>query len=144
MFIFIVFMIFRVGDHGDIFYWGLGPLPPTTTTTTTSVTTVTPTTTTASNGIYYNICELTLNIYLFVIFSEFERNIFLGKLLHSQATEDKESFRSSDCVLSERDENDLVFGIMTTVGYWFITIVLMIGLILGDRPKMTVNNNIFI
>merc|ERR1711997_1108843 len=77
-----------------------------------------PTTTTASN--------------------EFERNIFLGKLLHSQATEDKESFRSSDCVLSERDENDLVFGIMTTVGYWFITIVLMIGLILGDRPKMTI------
>merc|ERR1712062_25994 len=68
----------------------------------------------------------------------FERNIFLAKLLHSKAAEDKESFKSSDCVLSERDENDLVFGIMTTLGYWFITIVLMIGLLLGDRPKMTI------
>ena len=61
-------------------------------------------------------------------------------MLHSKAAEDKESFKSNDCVLNERDENDLVFGIMTTVGYWFITIVLMIGLILGDRPKMTVIN----
>jgi len=72
-------------------------------------------------------------------FSAFQRNIFIEKLLHSKAAaEDKESFKSSDCVLNERDENDLVFGIMTTVGYWFITIVLMIGLLLGDRPKMTI------
>ena len=77
-------------------------------------------------------------------FSAFQRNIFIEKLLHSKAAaEDKESFQSSDCVLNERDENDLVFGIMTTLGYWFITIVLMIGLILGDRPKMTVIDNIY-
>ena len=44
-------MIFRVGNGGDIFYWGLGPLPPTTTTTTTAATTTTTaaaTTTTAA------------------------------------------------------------------------------------------------
>ena len=76
--------------------------------------------------------------HLFVVLSGFERNIFLEKLLHSKAGADKESFKSSDCVLNERDENDLVFGIMTTVGYWFITIVLMTGLILGERPRMTV------
>merc|ERR1711953_1521372 len=116
VFVFIVFMIFRVGDGGNIFFWGLGPLPPTTTTTTTATTTATTTTTNTS----------------------FERNIFLEKLLHSKAAADKESFKSSDCVLNERDENDLVFGIMTTVGYWFITIVLMTGLILGERPRMTI------
>merc|ERR1711953_348865 len=117
VFVFIVFMIFRVGDGGNIFFWGLGPLPPTTTTTTTATTTPATTTTTNTN---------------------FERNIFLEKLLHSKAAADKESFKSSDCVLNERDENDLVFGIMTTVGYWFITIVLMTGLILGERPRMTI------
>ena len=36
-------MIFRVGNGGDIFYWGLGPLPPTTTTTTTAAATTTTT-----------------------------------------------------------------------------------------------------
>ena len=41
VFVFIVFMIFRVGNDGDIFYWGLGPSPPTTTTTTTTITTTT-------------------------------------------------------------------------------------------------------
>ena len=81
---------------------------------------------------------LTMIRHLFVVLSGFERNIFLEKLLHSKAAADKESFKSSDCVLNERDENDLVFGIMTTVGYWFITIVLMTGLILGERPRMTV------
>jgi len=136
VFVFIVFMIFRVGNGGDIFYWGLGPLPPTTTTTTSTITTTTTpaiATSKAQTG--------------------FERNIFLDKLLHSKVAEDKESFKSSDCVLNERDENDLVFGIMTTLGYWyvkiskiysgiisarFITIILMIGLLLGDRPKMTI------
>merc|ERR1712062_77279 len=121
VFVFIVFMIFRVGNDGDIFYWGLGPSPPTTTTTTTTITTTT-----------------TAAIATGKAQTGFERNIFLDKLLHSKAAEDKESFKSSDCVLNERDENDLVFGIMTTLGYWFITIVLMIGLLLGDRPKMMI------
>ena len=149
VFVFIVFMIFRVGDGGNIFYWGLGPLPPTTTAATPTTTTATTTTTTTTTEGYNQNCKY-LTIYIFiilisVIFSAFERNIFLEKLLHSKAAaEDKESFKSSDCVLNERDENDLVFGIMTTVGYWFITIVLMIGLLLGDRPKMTVINNIYL
>ena len=78
------------------------------------------------------------SILHFHILSERETNLFLEKLLQSRNVEDKETFKSSDCFLSERDENDLVFGVMTTVGYWFITIVLMIGLILGDRPKIMV------
>jgi hypothetical protein len=32
----------------------------------------------------------------------------------------------------ERAENDLIFGVMTSVGYFFITIVLMIGVIMGE------------
>ena len=51
-------MIFRVGDDGNIFFWGLGPLPPTTTTTTAATTTATVTTTTTTtasqNGIIIN------------------------------------------------------------------------------------------
>ena len=127
VFVFIVFMIFRVGDHGNIFFWGRGPQPstntPTTTITTptslsTSTSTTTTTTTTSPGG-----------------------SPFLEKLLQSRNIEDRESFKSSDCSLSERDENDVVLGVMTTVGYWFITMVLMVGLILGDRPKITVNVN---
>ena len=123
VFVFIVFMIFRVGDHGNIFFWGRGPQPstntPTTTITTpTSTSTSTTTTITTTSG-----------------------SLFLEKLLLSRNIEDRESFKSSDCSLSERDENDVVFGVMTTVGYWFITMVLMVGLILGDRPKITVNVN---
>ena len=53
MFVFIVFMIFRVGDDGNIFFWGLGPLPPTTTAATTTAT-ITTTTTAAQNGIIIN------------------------------------------------------------------------------------------
>ena len=125
VFVFIVFMIFRVGDHGNIFFWGRGPQPstntPTTTITTPTSTSTTTTTTTTSN--------------------QPANNPFLEKLLQSRNIEDRESFKSSDCSLSERDENDVVFGVMTTVGYWFITMVLMVGLILGDRPKITVNVN---
>ena len=46
-------MIFRVGDDGNIFFWGLGPLPPTTTAATTTAT-ITTTTTAAQNGIIIN------------------------------------------------------------------------------------------
>ena len=40
--------------------------------------------------------------------------------------------------ISERAENDLIFGILTSVGYFYITIVLMVGIALGDRQKFTV------
>ena len=122
-------MIFRVGDHGNIFFWGRGPQPstntPTTTITTPTSTSITTTTTTTTT----------------TTITPTGGNPFLEKLLQSRNIEDRESFKSSDCSLSERDENDVVFGVMTTVGYWFITMVLMVGLILGDRPKITVNVN---
>ena len=41
-------------------------------------------------------------------------------------------------IYDERPENDLVFGVLTSVGYFFITIVLMIGVIMGDDQKYTV------
>ena len=41
-------------------------------------------------------------------------------------------------IYDERPENDLVFGVLTSVGYFFITIVLMIGVIMGDDQKFTV------
>ena len=41
----------------------------------------------------------------------------------------------------ERPENDLVFGVMTSAGYFFITIVLMIGVVMGDRQKYTVSRS---
>jgi len=105
-----------------MFYWGLGPqqpLPATTSTPSPSTTTTATTTTTSAPS------------------KSGENNIFLEKLFQSR-NEKQESYKSSDCSLTERDENDLVFGIMTTVGYWFITMVLLIGLVLGDRPKITV------
>ena len=40
--------------------------------------------------------------------------------------------------MTERAENDLVFGILTSGGYFFIIIVLMIGHIMGDMQKITV------
>jgi len=65
-FVFIVFLLFRVGQNGDAFYWGTGA-----------------------------------------------------------------------AAISERAENDLIFGILTSVGYFYITIVLMVGIALGDRQKFT-------
>merc|ERR1711872_213747 len=60
VFVFIVFMMFRVGDSGNMFHWGTGFMsitnspstispPPTTTTTTTATTTTTTTITTPTN-----------------------------------------------------------------------------------------------
>ena len=43
-------------------------------------------------------------------------------------------------VYDERPENDLVFGVMTSVGYFFITIVLMIGVIMGDNQTYSVRS----
>ena len=44
-------------------------------------------------------------------------------------------------VYDERPENDLVFGVMTSAGYFFITIVLMIGVIMGDNQSFTVGES---
>ena len=41
--------------------------------------------------------------------------------------------------MSERAENDLVFGTMTSAGYFYITIILMIGIVLGDNARMSVS-----
>ena len=48
---------------------------------------------------------------------------------------------SPSYVYDERPENDLVFGVMTSAGYFFITIVLMIGVIMGDNQSFTVGES---
>ena len=40
----------------------------------------------------------------------------------------------------EQAENDLIFGIMTSVGYFFISLVLMVGVVMGDRQNYTVSS----
>merc|ERR1711976_391348 len=52
VFVFIVFMIFRCGSSGDLFFWGTGPVPynPPSNTTTTASTTESPTTTTTTQS----------------------------------------------------------------------------------------------
>ena len=40
----------------------------------------------------------------------------------------------------EQAENDLIFGIMTSVGYFFITLVLMLGVLMGDSQNFTVTS----
>jgi len=129
VFVFIVFMMFRVGDSGNMFHWGTGFMnitdspstisPPQTTTTTTTTTTSTTTTTTTAN----------------------QKNQFDHFLdPHSSAgRDDIDPYidGSPSYVYDERPENDLVFGVMTSAGYFFITIVLMIGVIMGDNQSFT-------
>ena len=83
--------------------------PPQTTTTTTTTTTSTTTTTTTAN----------------------QKNQFDHFLdPHSSAGRgdiDPYIDGSPSYVYDERPENDLVFGVMTSAGYFFITIVLMIA-----------------
>ena len=97
--------------------------PQTTTTTTTTTTTSTTTTTTTAN----------------------QKNQFDHFLdPHSSAgRDDIDPYidGSPSYVYDERPENDLVFGVMTSAGYFFITIVLMIGVIMGDNQSFTVGES---
>eukprot|EP00092_Neocalanus_flemingeri_P029445 GFUD01031972.1.p1 GENE.GFUD01031972.1~~GFUD01031972.1.p1 ORF type:complete len:214 (-),score=53.80 GFUD01031972.1:33-674(-) len=128
-FVFIVFLLFRVGRGGDVFYWGAGPqlvtepLPTTTTATTTATTTTTTTlatTTTTSNAAFDK----------FLDESEFEQK-------YNDEFVSPDPYATPELFMSERAENDLIFGILASVGYFYITIVLMIGILMGDRQKFT-------
>ena len=150
VFIFIVFMIFRCGSSGAIFFWGKGtgenfitnPPPPTTTTKLTTTTTSTSTTTTTTTTTTSTTTTTTT-----------QSGGRLAKVLGIGSLEDLEiklpeqefdPYASSGAYnLPEQAENDLVFGIMTSVGYLFITICIMIGIIMGDfsgddAPRFTV------
>ena len=39
----------------------------------------------------------------------------------------------------ERSENDLILGLLVSPGYFFITLVLLVGLALGDESEYGVN-----
>jgi len=109
-FVFIVFLLFRVGHKGDIFFWGLGPYPDLVPTDPPSTISPPNTTTTSSSPFQ----------------SEVKHEGFVYPEPYAAAP-----------FMSERAENDLIFGVLTSVGYFFITIVLMIGIVMGDKQKYT-------
>ena len=119
---FIVFLLFRVGRGGDVFYWGAGPQVPTVATTATTTTTMVTTTTTQPTGVL-NFDDLEIELKFPGSFGYPDPYVEPGMFL----------------TLTERAENDLIFGVLTSVGYLFITIVLMIGILMGDRQKYTVS-----
>eukprot|EP00091_Calanus_sinicus_P024846 TRINITY_DN9140_c0_g1_i1.p1 TRINITY_DN9140_c0_g1~~TRINITY_DN9140_c0_g1_i1.p1 ORF type:complete len:123 (+),score=23.99 TRINITY_DN9140_c0_g1_i1:140-508(+) len=100
-FVFIVFLLFRVGRGGDIFYWGAGPQYPTTTTpattTTTTTTSTTTTTTEAPTGAPFTGKN-------FFADSDFE-------LKYPESFVEPEPYiEPGFLTLTERAENDLIFG----------------------------------
>ena len=119
-------MIFRVGDHGDIFFWGRGTglhhvptrAPPTTTTTTT---TTTKTTSDTTNPKKVNISQIDSLVNESIEKSEKQYNT------------DVETYKVTNNGFTQKAEDDLVIGIMTSAGYFFILIILMVGIALGDN-----------
>ena len=134
-----MFLLFRVGQGGDVFYWGPGPRYPTTTTsstvpppTTTTTTTIAPSTTTTTTTTTSTTPSSTAGPAPFQ-----QPELVVGDLggvfaYHPQPRE------GTELVMTERAENDLVFGVLTSVGYFFITIVLVVGILMGDKQKYTV------
>ena len=147
VFVFIVFLMFRVGDSGNMFHWGKlsdaqrswnlkkqifsgtgfltitdSPPAPSTSTSppTTSTVTTVPTTTSQSRT---------------TAAKQFDQHIDVHS---SVGRGGMDPYIAGLPVYDERPENDLVFGVLTSVGYFFITIVLMIGVIMGDDQRYTV------
>ena len=44
----------------------------------------------------------------------------------------------NEATFNERDENDLIFGTFTVTGYFFINIILLIGILAKDDLKIIV------
>jgi len=42
----------------------------------------------------------------------------------------------SSATFGERDENDIIFGSFTVVGYFFINIILLVGVLAGDGSNI--------
>jgi len=138
VFVFIVFMIFRCGASGDIFYWGIGPSAYPTPAPTPTASSTTTTTTPASsekpnkaNTSDANSQALTQNSVLA------QGNTSDSSVKKKNETMDKNPTYNSFYKMTERAENDLVFGIMTSAGYFYITIILMAGIVLGDNARIS-------
>jgi len=142
VFVFIVFMIFRCGASGDIFYWGIGPssyttpaptptASSTTTTTTTTTTTISSAKSNKANTSDANLQALTQNSVIA------QGNTSDSSVKKKNETMDKNPTYNDVYKMTERAENDLVFGIMTSAGYFYITIILMVGIVLGDNARMS-------
>jgi len=147
VFVFIVFMIFRCGASGDLFFWGTGPVPynpPSNTTTTastasspktTTTTTTTPPTTTESPNAKSKSQNSTKPQALTK--NSVKANKSDSTFQEKNELVDKNPAYDVVFKMSERAENDLVFGTMTSAGYFYITIILMIGIVLGDNARMS-------
>jgi len=115
VFVFIVFLMFRVGDSGNMFHWGTGFLTITDSPPASSTVSPPPTITTSTSASTKQHVDA-----------------------HSSAGRGGvDPYIGGSPIYDERPENDLVFGVLTSVGYFFITIVLMIGVIMGDDQKFT-------
>ena len=125
VFIFIVFLIFRCGQGGDIFLWGSGDGVHFTTPASSATTTSVPASSTST------------------VTSSAKAGKVNGSAVMTEESDRDRKIRSVGDSFSERAENDLVFGIMTSVGYFFIVIILMIGIIMGDKPTFSVPNQNF-
>jgi len=155
VFVFIVFMIFRCGASGDLFFWGTGPVPynPPSNTTTTASTTASPTTTTASSTESPTTTTTTTQSPASTTKAKSKsQNSTQSEALTQnpvKANKSDSTFKEKNELvdknpaydeifkMSERAENDLVFGTMTSAGYFYITIILMIGIVLGDNARMS-------
>ena len=143
VFIFIVFLIFRCGQGGDIFLWGSGDgvhfTTPASSATTTSVPASSTSTVTSSAP------TTTVSTTASTTASSAKAGKVNGSAVMTEESDLDRKIRSVGDSFSERAENDLVFGIMTSVGYFFIVIILMIGIIMGDKPTFSVpNQNVMI
>jgi len=143
VFVFIVFMIFRCGASGDIFYWGIGPSAyptpaPTPTASSTITTTTTTKPTTSPNEKSNQAKRSVANSQALTQNSVIDQgNTSDSSVKKKNETMDKNPTYNSFYKMTERAENDLVFGIMTSAGYFYITIILMVGIVLGDNARMS-------
>jgi len=155
VFVFIVFMIFRCGASGDLFFWGTGPVPynpPSNTTTTASTasspkttassSTASPTTTTTTTQSPASTTKAKSKSQNSTQSEALTQNPVKANKSDSTFIEknelvDKNPAYDEVFKMSERAENDLVFGTMTSAGYFYITIILMIGIVLGDNARMS-------
>merc|ERR1711892_916076 len=129
--VFIVFLLFRCGDSGNMFHWGTGPQYNGATTPTTNMTTTTTTTTTTTN--MNTTPDPTTDPT-----TDTPEGFAEDKLSKFAAMESYPRPRlSPDFTYSERAENDLVFGTMTSTGYLLFIIIIMLGMMMGDKMPFT-------
>ena len=104
------------------------PAPPTTTTKTTTTTTAAPISPTAKSNVNKNISQNEDHVMESIASADKQYNV------------DTDSYKVTNNGFTQRAEDDLVIGIMTSAGYFLIIIILIIGIGMGDEITYTVTN----